>query len=142
MDRIDRTETKYIIIHSSQTPPSKNLDVEDMNKLHRQKGFLNVVHHLIIKRDGSVETGRHLEEVGAHTEGYNDTSVSVCLIRGTTMDSELEPRLHYTSKQWQELKESVMWLRYTYPQSSILGFTEIATTQLCPYFDVQSWLDF
>ncbi len=68
MVRINRTETKYIIIHSSQTPPSKNLDVKDMNKLHRQKGFLNVVHHLIIKRDGSVETGRHLEEVGAHTE--------------------------------------------------------------------------
>jgi len=142
MDRIDRTETKYIIIHSSQTPPSENLDVKDMNKLHRQKGFLNVVHHLIIKRDGSVETGRHLEEIGAHTEGYNDTSVSVCLIGGTIMDSELEPRLNYTSKQWQELKESVMWLRYTYPQSSILGFNEIETTQLSPYFDVQSWLDF
>ena len=58
------------------------------------------------------------------------------------MDSELEPRLNYTSKQWQELKESVMWLRYTYPQSSILGFNEIETTQLSPYFDVQSWLDF
>ena len=42
MDRINRTETKYIIIHSSQTPPSKNLDVKDMNKLHRQKGFLRV----------------------------------------------------------------------------------------------------
>lgn len=142
MDRINRKDTKYIIIHSSQTPPSKNLDVTDMNKLHRQKGFLNVVHHLLIKRDGSVETGRELEEVGAHTEGYNDISVSVCLIGGTLTDSELEPRLNYTSKQWQELKESVMWLRHTYPQSTILGFNEIEPTQLSPYFDVQSWLDF
>ena len=94
MDRIDRTETKYIIIHSSQTPPSKNLDVKDMNKLHRQKGFLNVVHHLIIKRDGSVETGRHLEEVGAHTEGYNDTSV---FPRSSSVNAE---RIHFAGGKY------------------------------------------
>ena len=142
MDRINRTETKYIIIHSSQTPPSKNLNVKDIDKLHRQKGFLNVVHHLIIKRDGNVETGRHIEEVGAHTESYNDISISVCLVGGDATDSELEPRLNYTSKQWEELKKSIMRLRYQYPQSTILGFNEIETTQLSPYFDVQSWLDF
>lgn len=45
MDKIKRKETKYIIIHSSETTPSENLNSKDLNKLHRQKGFLNVKYH-------------------------------------------------------------------------------------------------
>ena len=58
MDKIKRKETKYIIIHSSETTPSQNLNSKDLNKLHRQKGFLNVKYHFIITRDGEVEKGR------------------------------------------------------------------------------------
>ena len=142
MDKIKRKETKYIIIHSSETTPSENLNSKDLNKLHRQKGFLNVKYHFIITRDGEVEEGRDMEEIGAHTEGYNDISVSVCLIGGVAVDSEVEPRINYTSRQWYELKKYVMYLRYVYSDATVLGFNEIETTQRSPYFDVQSWLDF
>ncbi len=47
MDKIIRKDTKYIIIHCSDTEPSKNLNTEELNKIHRQKGFLNIKYHLI-----------------------------------------------------------------------------------------------
>ena len=142
MDKIKRKETSYIIIHSSNTSPKEDLDVKALNKIHRQKGFLNVIHHLIIKRDGIIEVGRDLDEIGAHTEGLDDKSISICLIGGVSTDTDLEPRLNYTSKQWETLKNLINSLLILCPQAKVEGFNDIDETKVSPYFDVQSWLDF
>lgn len=37
-------------------------------------------YHYVIGRDGTVFTGRHVDEVGAHVKGYNQRSIGICLV--------------------------------------------------------------
>ena len=142
MDKIKREDTKYIIIHCSDTSPSKNLDVVELNKIHRQKGFLNIRFHLIIKRDGIIEIGRDIDEIGSHTEDMDDKSVSICLIGGVETDKEIESRLNYTARQWETLKSIVKSMCTLYPDAKVIGFNDVDTHKVSPYFDVQEWFDF
>jgi hypothetical protein len=59
---------------------------------HRERGFDKIGYHAIIlngwlteklydlRSDGLIETGRHIEEVGAHCYGKNTKSFAICLI--------------------------------------------------------------
>ena len=142
LPKIKRKETKYIIIHCSNSTPSEDLTVCELNKLHRQKGFLNIRYHLIIKRDGIIEAGRDIDEVGSHTEDLDDQSVSICLIGGTETDEDNEPRLNYTARQWETLRTLVKSTCLLYPEAEVVGFNEVDTNKVSPYFDVQAWFDF
>jgi N-acetylmuramoyl-L-alanine amidase len=142
LPKIKRKETKYIIIHCSDSTPSEDLTVCDLNKLHRQKGFLNIRFHLIIKRDGSIEAGRDIDEVGSHTEDLDDQSVSICLIGGVETNKDNEPRLNYTARQWETLRNLVKSMCLLYPEANVVGFNEVDTNKVSPYFDVQAWFDF
>ena len=142
LPKIKRKETKYIIIHCSNSTPSEDLNVCELNKLHRQKGFLNIRYHLIIKRDGIIEAGRDIDEVGSHTEDFDDQSVSICLIGGVETDKDNEPRLNYTARQWETLKSIVKSMCTLYPDAKVIGFNDVDTHKVSPYFDVQEWFDF
>ena len=37
-----RKETKYIVVHSSNTNPKQNLDVKDLDKQHRKRVYSHV----------------------------------------------------------------------------------------------------
>ena len=77
---------------------------------HRQRGFRraalddedlvpfnpllpHIGYHYVIDIDGVVETGRGLDEVGAHAAGFNAASIGICMV-GTK---------RYTPAQWQAL---------------------------------------
>ena len=53
-----RTRTDFIVVHSTKTKPSENLNAKDITLLHRKEGFFHNAFHFIIKRDGTVEEGR------------------------------------------------------------------------------------
>ena len=53
-----RKETKYIIVHCSATRPSQDFGVREIRQMHRERGFLDVGYHYIIKRNGDIENGR------------------------------------------------------------------------------------
>lgn len=37
-------------------------------------------YHYVVGRDGTVFTGRHVDEIGAHVKGYNQKSLGICLV--------------------------------------------------------------
>ena len=49
-----RLETKFIVVHSSQTTPEEDLSAKDIDTLHRKDGLLQNGYHKIIKRDGTI----------------------------------------------------------------------------------------
>ena len=53
-----RQETKYIVIHCSQTRPSQKWGAKEIDRIHREKGWLKIGYHTVIKRDGIIEQGR------------------------------------------------------------------------------------
>ena len=48
----------FIVVHCSATRPSQDFDVNDIRRMHLQRGFFDVGYHFVIKRDGTVEVHR------------------------------------------------------------------------------------
>ena len=55
-----RQETKYIVIHCSQTRPSQDVDAKWIDRVHRERGWTMIGYGKVIKRDGTVEQGRQM----------------------------------------------------------------------------------
>ena len=58
-----RQETKYIVIHCSQTRPSQKIGAKEIDRWHRERGWLKIGYGKVIKRDGTVEQGRGDDDV-------------------------------------------------------------------------------
>ena len=59
----------HIIIHCSATREDCSLTVEELETVHRRRGFRGIGYHYYIRRDGTVANTRPLEVVGAHCKG-------------------------------------------------------------------------
>jgi N-acetyl-anhydromuramyl-L-alanine amidase AmpD len=132
-----RSKTDEIIIHCASTKPSMDTDAADIDRWHRERGFLKIGYHFVIKRDGTVETGRELLEVGAHAKGHNSRSVGVCMIGGMKQESSAS-ETNFTKAQWASLAKVVDELVETFPEARVRGHDEVANKE-CPTFNVAAW---
>ena len=133
----NRKQTKYIVIHCSATKPNMNIGAYEIDRWHRERGWLEIGYHFVIKRDGQIELGRPMEAVGAHAKGINSESISLCLIGG--VDQKNKPQKNFTDKQWSSLDYSLNFLRNIYTEAKIIGHNEVSD-KACPSFNVRTWL--
>lgn len=134
-----RKTTDLIVIHCSATKPSMNIDAKTIDRWHREKGYLRIGYHFVIKRDGIIEIGRPENEIGAHARGVNDRSIGICLVGG--LNEAGVPAAEYTDEQWQSLRKLVNGLAIKYPYAQIIGHRDVPGTQkACPSFDVREWV--
>src|SRR5210317_1731003 len=92
-----REKTDKIIIHCTATKPSMDVGAYEIDRWHRQRGWLQIGYTLVIKRDGLIEAGRPLNVVGAHAKGHNSSSVSIALAGG--VDEDNKPEENFTEAQ-------------------------------------------
>ena len=116
-----RKETKFIVIHSSQTKPNEDLGARDIDEMHRKEGLLKIGYHCIIKRDGTIEVGRPFNEIGAHSQEYDSQSVGVCVIGGRNSRSVVTP--NYSAQQHKALHVLIKTLKYMYRDAKVVGHT-------------------
>lgn len=146
-----------IVIHCSATPNGRRTTVEDVDKWHLDRGFARGIawrrrqnmslraigYHFLIYTTGTVATGRHLDEIGAHVSGNNRTSIGVCMA-GTDK---------FTAAQWTSLAGNIASLRGLYPGVRICGHRDLSPDEnndglvepwewlkICPGFAVADWL--
>ena len=132
-----RKQTTHIIIHCSATPPSMDIGAREIDKWHRQRGFLKIGYHFVIRRSGEIEFGRKVDEPGAHCKYQNGTSVGICLVGGVKEDKKT-PEENFTEDQWWALKKVISDLRRRYPHAQIAGHNEFDKGKACPSFNVQT----
>lgn len=134
-----RKKTDYIIIHCAATRPNQEVTIADVDRWHRKRSFFMVGYHYFIRRDGMIETGRELDQTGAHAKGYNHLSVAICLAGG--VDDDLQTENNFLQPQWDSLKEILVELKELYPEAAIIGHRDLpGVTKDCPSFDVSTWL--
>lgn len=126
-----------LIIHCAATPPEMDIGVEEIRKWHLERGFDDIGYHHVNRRDGTLEAGRPLDEIGAHVKGYNTGSIGVCLVGG--VDVKNKPDANFTITQWDTLREYVKEFKKQYPKATIHGHNEF-DNKACPSFNVQEWL--
>jgi len=136
-----RKETKYIVIHSSETNPSNNLSANDLDNKHRKDGLFSCAFHKVIMRDGTVQDARDILIAGAHvetnTELSNKNSIGVCLVGGLSHTGK--PDCNFTFKQYDSLVKLIIELKKEYSQVEVVGHRDV-TNYLSPHFDVKQLL--
>lgn len=119
-DPLPRTITTYIIIHHAAAMAS----VQDIHQWHLSQGWRGIGYHFYIRRDGSVYSGRPVDTVGAHAEGYNYNSVGICF------EGDFE-RVYPTDAQYDSGRELIAYLRTLYPGALLIRHRDVNAT-LCP----------
>lgn len=134
----ERSSTNLIVIHAAATKPTMDIGFAEIDQWHKARGWNGCGYHFIIRRDGTVEQGRHLREQGAHVAGHNHNSVGVCLVGG--VDANMEPEENYTSQQWGSLYWVVQFCKLAYPEAQVLGHRDLPNVaKACPSFDAKEW---
>jgi N-acetylmuramoyl-L-alanine amidase len=134
-------DVKFIAVHCSATGPAQDVGAADIDRWHRLRGFVKVGYHFVIRRDGAVETGRPLNERGAHVVDFNHNSVGVCLVGGTDGTKAQKPQANFTPAQLQALKALLSTLSARFPSAVVQGHRDFpGVAKACPSFDVRHWL--
>lgn len=127
-----------LIIHCAATKPDMDIGVKEIRKWHVEgNGWKDIGYHFVIRRDGTVEVGRDLNQIGAHAQGQNTGSIGICLVGGISASGKAEA--NFTDKQWAELSRCARLFKAEYPKGTIHGHNEYAAKD-CPSFNVQYWL--
>jgi hypothetical protein len=137
-----RETTDYICIHCSATPPEVNWGVDEIRKLHvNDNGWSDIGYQWVIKRDGTIQTGRDEWRQGAHEPKINKSSVGICMVGGVAshkVHGKWMPENNFTKKQWISLKSLVIQLEEKYPGAKVVGHNQFSN-KACPSFIVAEW---
>lgn len=139
-----------LVVHASATPPSMDIGAEWIDRVHRKRGFLKIGYHFVIRRDGTEEVGRPIEQPGAHVRGHNYDSIGICMIGG--VDADMVAEDNFTLSQYATLRDLLESIRVYYPEADISGHRDFSPDldgngkitsnewfKMCPCFDVRGW---
>ena len=135
-----REQTKYIVIHCSQTRPSQDWGAKEIDRVHREFGWLKIGYGKVIKRNGEVEQGRADDDVHAHVKGYNHCSYGLCLIGGAKEEDWKQPEDNFTAEQFESLKKVLEELLIKYPDAQIVGHYMLDEAKTCPNINIREYL--
>ena len=136
-----------IIVHCSDTYPDMDIGAEAIRKWHvNERGFSDIGYHYIIRRDGTLETGRDLdndgnidEEIGAHAYGFNANSLGICMVGGKGR-KDGGPEANFTMAQYHTLVQLINKLRAAHNNPKLLGHRDVSYKP-CPSFNVQALME-
>lgn len=131
-------DVSHIVIHCSATPAKQNIGAKEITRWHREQGWLTIGYHFVIRRDGTVEKGRDVSQIGAHAAGWNHRSLGICLVGG--LDKNGKPEDNFTDDQYAALAELLLKLQPEYQKATVLGHRDLhGVKKDCPCFDVRAW---
>lgn len=136
---LNPSSIKFLVVHTAATKPSMDIGVPEISRWHRARGFLKIGYHFVIRRDGTVEKGRDITEVGAHVQNFNSQSLGVCLVGGLN-EKTSKAENNYTPQQWESLEKLLKELHQQFPQATVQGHRDFPNVAKdCPCFDVKPW---
>ena len=124
---------KSFVVHCADTPASMDIGVEEIDQWHRQRGWVGIGYHYVIRRDGTVEEGRPVELPGAHVRGHNKYTIGICLVGG-------KGGFNFTIAQMDALRILKIQLEQRFGDKPWVGHTDLDSSKPCPHFDVKSLL--
>lgn len=119
-----RKVTDFLVVHCTATPEGKDFTRADIDKMHRQRGFVAIGYHYLIRLDGRVEIGRPEEAIGAHVEGYNSRSIGISYVGG--VDAKGKAKDTRTVAQKEALILLLRSLAQRYPKAKIMGHRDFS----------------
>lgn len=139
-----------IIVHCTATTANwwhdkpASAKVAEVKRWHTLKppngrGWKDIGYHFLIDRDGTVATGRPLDQVGAHVQGHNTGTIGISLFGGHGSNEKDQFSDHFTIAQDKALRELIATLQAAYGPLTVTGHNQYAA-KACPGFYVPAWL--
>mgnify|MGYP003650470424 FL=1 len=125
---------KKVIIHCSATPKGRDVKTDTIRDWHLAKGWSDIGYHYVIELDGSINVGRDISIVGAHTRGENKGSIGICYVGGVNI-SMTKPEDTRTDEQKEGLICLINDLKKQFKSITIHGHSEFSA-KACPSFNV------
>jgi N-acetylmuramoyl-L-alanine amidase len=125
-----------IIIHCTATPEGRHHTAADIDRWHRERGWAGNGYHFVIQLDGTRETGRPIEQAGAHVRGHNADSIGVVYVGGC--DAAMKPKDTRTDAQKTALLCLLWELKGKHPNAQIIGHNDLDKGRDCPCFDART----
>ena len=141
---------KFLVVHCSATRANADVGAADIRLWHKRQGWRDIGYHFVIRRDGTVEKGRPVDQPGAHVAGFNSSSLGICMVGGVGLDGKGEN--NFAPVQYAALEKLLVSLKPTYPTAEVLGHRDLSPDRNhdgkvtknewlkeCPSFDVRQW---
>jgi len=123
---------KELVIHCSDSPLGRDDDASDIKRWHLARGWRDIGYHYVILLDGTIQSGRPVEQSGAHVIGHNLNSIGICYIGGE------DGRDTRTEEQKRSLEVLLGMLRRMYWDAEILGHRDFENVyKACPGFNAR-----
>lgn len=146
-------QIKYIVIHCTATPASRELSKKDLERMHKGqpphgRGWKHFGYHYLVHLNGEVEQLQPLNEDGwiedaeiaNGVKGYNDCSIHIAYVGGCEPYSG-KPKDTRTQAQKTALRKLVRSCTQIAPSASIKGHRDFpGVKKACPCFDVATQL--
>lgn len=142
MRTIDR-----IVVHCSATKVTQNFTAEQVKASHIARGFRTWGYHFYIRKDGTVCPMRPVDQMGAHVQGYNASSIGVCYEGG--LDANGKAADTRTPEQKEALLNLLQEFIAKYPVKHLDGHRDLSPdldgdgivepnewVKMCPCFNV------
>ena len=136
-------EIKEVILHCTATPADRKLTVQEIRNWHvKGNGWADIGYHFVIHQDGTIERGRHIDKVGAHTWGQNYGSIAVAYC-GSILKKELKTKTKLESKdtmtkeQEQAFRDLVKFLEVCFGELKVRGHNDYNKDKDCPSFNMR-----
>ncbi len=144
-------EIKEIILHCTATPADRKLTVQEVRNWHvKGNGWDDIGYHFLVHQDGTVERGRHIDKVGAHTWGNNYGSIGVAYCGGVvkktkkSLDKEkpkskttLVSKDTMTKEQEVAFRDLVKFLEVCFGELKVRGHNDYNEGKDCPGFNMR-----
>ncbi|PTP03428.1 N-acetylmuramoyl-L-alanine amidase [Vibrio splendidus] len=122
----------FITVHCSATPPQQDVDVAEIRRWHKKRGWRDVGYHFVIRRNGGVQLGRPLSQTGAHVKGHNKGNIGICMVGGC--NAELQPEDNFTLAQRKALFGLMAALQeqFLISDENVKGHKDWGVNKACP----------
>ena len=115
---------RYLVVHCSATPASRDIGVSEIRAMHKRQGWRDVGYHYVIRRNGTVEKGRPDTQPGAHVQGHNSHSLGICMVGGVNPD--MTAACNFTVEQFRALRALLKKLHTQHPDAVICGHRDLS----------------
>lgn len=129
-NKIIMRKINKIILHCSDSDIAAHDDVKVITKWHKARKFRTVGYHYFIRKDGLIQKGRDIMQVGAHCKGQNSSSIGICL----------SGRHKFTDYQFIALERLISGLNIRLPKNPTIHPHNEFSDKSCPNFSVQEFI--
>lgn len=130
-----------IVIHYSATYPDQDMTRDDIDRMHKRRGFREIGYHWFIRRDGTLEEGRPEGTLGAHVRGHNSGTIGICFAGG--LERATGPDLgvwNPTQEQEETMLRLIADIQKRWPSAKkVVGHRNLGATQCPGRDDVAEW---